>query len=661
MRTKVTLILILLNVVLLAVIIYARRQWVVEQDLVRLSKRVLKDEAVGMVSLEITSSGNTGKIRLERKGENSPWELTAPINWPANDFAVRRIVQELEFLESETRFPVDSLKESKQSLADYGLNPPRLTLAFSRAPEKPGAPAAVTRLEIGDVTTKLGNRLYVLSPDGKTVHVVRRSLAESLVVGMEELRTDTLFTIPVFEVRSLGLQNAAPAPRVRLRRDGARWSFEAPIVTRASKAPSEVVVSDLNNLRALTFLSDATSEQSALDKPSLRVTIEGNSRRETLLVGNPYPVTATFKDDSKVPSTLYYGQMEGRPQVFVTSIPDALLKTLRLAQETLRDTRVLEFDPTAVTDISLAAPGQPEPLILRRDEAAGWRIVRSGGAPALPADAKLVGNLLQRLSLLTATPHTAKASPFLRDAPSDAEIENYGFNLPQREIILTLASKTPAGAQPSSSRITLQIGVSGANGGTVQARIVGQPSIYAVAADTLGDFPVAANVYRERTLRTLPEGTHITGLSLVANDAPDQALFSFKLSANQTWDEALSGETEKRRDAFKALLANLSTLRAKQFVNDSFTETTLVDGKPTPWKYTLSTTTSTGGGETTSSVSTLQLAERSGGGAQLAGSKELGVVFAIEQPLLDALWTLTYGPRDPGPPSASAEKPVTVP
>jgi hypothetical protein len=42
--------------------------------------------------------------------------------------------------------------------------------------------------------------------------------------------------------------------------------------------------------------------------------------------------------------------------------------------------------------------------------------------------------------------------------------------------------------------------------------------------------------------------------------------------------------------------------------------------------------------------------ERVGGAQQLAGSKEFEAVFEIEQTLLDALWTLTYGPRDPGAP-----------
>jgi hypothetical protein len=644
MRTKVTLILVLLNVVLLAVILYARREWRAEQDIARLGKRVLGGEAVGMNSLEITSAGSASRIRLAQASPNAPWELKAPIDWPANDNAVRRIIHELEFLETQSNFPVADLEKNGQSLADYGLNPPRLTLDFTRPSTVPGAPDIATRLQIGD-STEVGNRLYVLSPDGKTVHVVARGLADSLIVGMEELRTNTLFTIPVFEVRSLGLQNAAPAPRVSLRRNGARWAFESPIATRAAKADAELVVSGLNSLRALAFLADVPVADSGLDKPSLRVTLEGNNRRETLLLGRPY---APSPGADPVPN-LFYARMEDRPQVFVTSIPSAkgeLLDTLRRAQEELRDTRVLDFDPAAVTAVSLAAPGQPEPLVIRRDEASAWRIVRGSGAAALPADTARVENLLQRLVLLTAMPHVKDESPFLRDAPSDAEVENYGFNLPQREIILQFGG--------DANPVTLQIGASSAAGGTLQARVLGQSFIYAVPADTLSNYPVAAPFFRERTLQTLPEGTRITRLTLKANDAPaDQpALLSFTLAENQTWDAALASEPEARRTAVQVVLAALAKLRAQEFVSDTFTDTTLVDGTPAPWKYTLEAAYTLPGG-TTAGVTTLQLADRSGGGTQLAGSRELGIVFSLEQPFLDALWTLLYGSRDPGPPAAA--------
>ena len=49
------------------------------------------------------------------------------------------------------------------------------------------------------------------------------------------------------------------------------------------------------------------------------------------------------------------------------------------------------------------------------------------------------------------------------------------------------------------------------------------------------------------------------------------------------------------------------------------------------------------------SALTLYLTERLSGSQQFAGIKALDTVFALEQPFVDALWSLAYGGRDPGP------------
>lgn len=663
MRTKITLVLLLLNVALLAVILYTRHEWNAERALNEARRKVLGDEIVGLTAIEIKNTANGDVLRLGRDKTSDPWSITAPINWPANDFAVKRIVHELEFLENETSFRVKDLKKNGQSLSEYGLNPPSLTLAFTRAPALADGAPVTTTLGIGD-TTKVGNRLYLLSPDKQNVEVVGRSLADSLKVGLEQLRSDALFTIPVYEVRSISMQIPAPEGknvRVRLRRDDARWSFEAPVVARAGKAATEVAVIGLNALRAGRFLSktDAPAERTGLDNSTLRVTLEGNNRRETLIVGQP--AGAPGAD-----ATEFYAQLEGRDQVFTTAIPNKLADTLRRAQETLRDTRVLDFDPAAVTAIALTPDFSLQRLDSPAGGAAAWQIVlRSGdkSPQTLPADTDRVNHLLQRLTLLTVTPHLGKdgklESGFLSDAPSSADLENWGFNLPARQITLTLAPAATGPMPSAATQLTLSLAVSGVSSGSVQARVSGQTFVYAVPEDTLNELPVAPWLYRDRTLRTLPEGAQITGLSLTATDS-NTPVYSHQLAAGETWGSILANEPAVRKTALETLLAQVRTLRAKQFINSAFTPTTLVDGVQKPWKYKLEATLSLGGGAAgQTATTTLFLGERVGGGTLLAGSPELNVIFEVEQPLLDALWTLTYGPRDPGAPAAP--QPATKP
>jgi hypothetical protein len=104
------------------------------------------------------------------------------------------------------------------------------------------------------------------------------------------------------------------------------------------------------------------------------------------------------------------------------------------------------------------------------------------------------------------------------------------------------------------------------------------------------------------------------------------------------------------------VLARLRTLRAVAFEADSFSDHVDVDGDERPWKYRLDAVVALPGGEgrVQTGMSTLWLSDRLGASRQVAGSREFDAVFDIEQPLLDALWTITYGARDPGPPPAPA-------
>jgi hypothetical protein len=109
------------------------------------------------------------------------------------------------------------------------------------------------------------------------------------------------------------------------------------------------------------------------------------------------------------------------------------------------------------------------------------------------------------------------------------------------------------------------------------------------------------------------------------------------------------------------LLDQLRTLRAKAFRADRFTPTVTIDGAERPWKYQLDVTVAlVGGAGTQSNTYTLLFSDRIGGGTQIAGAQDLDAVFEIEQPLLDALWKLTYGPQDPGP-AAATPTPTSAP
>ena len=648
MRSKVTVVLLFLNVVLFFYIYQYEQVQLPDAN----GRRVLGAEVASIDSLTRTSTQpSVASLKLERRGET--WSLVEPYEWPANPHAVDRLVKELQFLEHETSFAVADLAKSGQTMADYGLDQPALTLTFTSAKKS-------YTLKIGNVT-EIGKRLYVLSPDGTRIHVVGRSLADSAGTPLEELRSESIFTVPVFEVRSLNVQTATPNLKVRLRRDASgRWGFETPINARANKAAAVVTINALNALTAKKFLEprETDLDRAGLTSPALRVTLEGNARRETLLLGN-----ADIGDQ-------FFAKIEDKPNVFTTAVPAALLDTLRTAQEQLRDPRVIDFEPGTVTALTLTAPGQPE-LSLQRLEggstgATAWQVVTriSGQAPlTMPADLALVEELLQKLYLLS-------AKKFQSDAPSAADLEKYGFNRPERTVLLGLSNGGgPQGNEPST--LTLEVGVSPGEREVAYARMTNAPFVYQILPDILAETPTLARHYRQRLLRELPASARITSITLtdLATNAP---LYQHHLGETEgIWDNAIAAEPEARRQPLAALLASLRSLRARNFTAENFAP----DHADTPqgnqpWRYRLEFNVAFAGGTGAAQTTTtaLHLTDRLGGSTLLAGTADFGgIQFEVTQEMLDALFALTYTEKhDPGvggplPPVTPAKDPAAAP
>ena len=644
MRSKVTVVLLFLNVLLFYYIFHYEQKWQAERAQLEARKRVLGPESANIEKFSL-SSPTAPTLTAEKRGDT--WWLTQPLEWPANPNAIARVLHELQFLEHVTSFAVADLAKTGRSLAEYGLEKPALTFSFTSG-------GRTYSLKLGD-STEVGNRLYLLSPDDARIHVVARTVADSLALPIEKLRNDTVFTVPVFEVRSLAVQTAPPANlKTRLRREATRWGFETPILARAARAEVEGAVTALNQLRATRFVEtrDADAGRTGLDTPQLRVTLEGNARRETLLLGAPAaPAPAEIKPDTLLP---FYAKIEDKAAVFVTAVPAKLLEDLRGAQESFRDKHVLDFERPSVTAVTLAAPNRPELNLQRLESTASgeaWQlVVRSGAGLApqtLPADTTVVQGILDHL-------HDLLAVRFLSDAPTAADLENYGFNRPELEVTLALSTGGgPRGTEPTN--VTLQIGAKPGERSVAYARLANAPFIYQVEPDLLTDVPVNPRHYRQRLLRELPEGTHITGLTLTDLSTNTAVVkLAAPTDAALTPDNVAKDEPEARRTALATVLRQARTLRAKAFAGEAFAPTgTEFNGANVPWRYRLDLDLTLTGGNAQTVTSRLFLSERLGGTTQLAGTEEFGgVTFELTQELVDALFALTYAPaHDPGPPA----------
>jgi hypothetical protein len=662
MRTKVTLVLLLLNVALFAWIVQARHRWRIEIEDADRDRHPLRELAVNLQGLTIATPGSPA-IVLEKRGGKT-WNMVSPLDWLANETAVSATIREIQNLEAKLTLPVAALAKNGQTLADYGLDQPELTLVLTPASTDSAAPPAPVAIKLGPKLK--GDNRYLLSPDGSRVHVVDDAAVLRIVAGFTGSRDRRVLTIAPFEARALGLEKPGGAPDL-IRRDDERWNFVTlGTGTRADKTATEAALNGLAALRLTGLIAPdkAPADTGVAPAEALRITIDGTNRHETLLLGKPVPDAKPA--DGKTPR---YGKIEGRTPLLQFDFPDALHEMLSRPQEKLRDARLVYFDLAAVASVTLASPGQPDLVLQRLDSAApadaaaepAWQaLVRGEGTAAsrtLPADRALVANLLANLAVL-------KATRFVQDVPSDLDKTAYGLKLPERVITLAFAAPpkpaAAANAKPETAASTpkpitlsLALGTDGKTYGSVG----GQTFVYELPPDTLGRFPVVARRYRERLVTALPEGAQITALSLAPN-AGGEPLYTHTLTDKETWPQALAAEPSvRRREALQQMLigdkdhpALLRAVRAASFVEDAYGPNIVVNGALSPWAWKLTYKVSLPGAAEPA-ARTLLLGARAGAEQQAGSPKEeADVIFILEPALKDALWALIYGDRDPGPP-----------
>lgn len=636
MRFKFTIFLLALNVIAFGMIAYLNYQAKqVEPSTGGLSRQIGR-ELIDADRIELHGRGIETPRILERKG--STWHLIEPMQWSANYFAINRILNQLQFLEEEASFSVDEIEKTGQSLADYGLEDPLLKIVIAEGDE-------TISLSIGTLT-EIGNNVYFLGPDAREIFVVNRQVIDSLLVDLNDLRSREIFDIPVFEVDALGLQirsgNTADGSslKVRLARNNEAWIFEAPLAAKANPALVDNTVNTLTAAKVRRFLETEQADPivQGLETPFMQVTIYGNKRRQTLIVGNLDP------DSQGAPQ--YFAKLEDNPAIFtVLARP---FDALREAQEALRERNFMNFDSNMLSTINISENGKKIRLQKLETGENDWQVLESkGGDDIQPyrADPAIMDSLIKDLSSL-------RANGFTADAPSTSDIESYGFNNPRRVVTLSFSKGDP---------LTLMLAYPENSKDALYAKTNLADFIFRVERSaTLRMIPLNTPYYRNRTLDILPVAARISALQLT-NLQTGEAIFDYALGQeNIPWNDLIEEFNANHAEHIPVLLGAIRKFEVKSYLLDSYAEAYPVDAeKSLPWRFQLSATIQLPGDETDrTETREYVFTDRLSGTVQVAGSKQYNTIFEIPQSLLDALYELT---EDMEIPPEMKGEPVLIP
>jgi hypothetical protein len=640
MRLRFTVFLLVLNVITISLIVVLSKR--ADDNSIRAGglSGMISREAIEATRIEISGKGVDEPRVLERKG--SSWEITQPIQWSANYFAINRILNQLQFLEEEAAFSIAEIERTGQTLADYGLEDPWVKLSIINEDER-------IELGIGSVT-EIGKNFYILGPNKKNVFVISRQFIDGLLVDLNDLRNREIFNIPVFEVQALSLQINNPETtgnsnfKIRIARTGNGWMFESPLTAEANASQVSSTINTLTAARVVKFNPSETGDPilQGLEDPTMRITLHGNKRQQTLLIGNKIV-------NGNNPPT-YYARIENNPTVF--TVEAETFDSLREAEETLRERSILNFKAENLTSIDLSEGDLS--VRLQKLETGNWQVIESNtetGIQPYRADSAILTKLIENLKNL-------RASGFAIDSPTPADLDRLGFNNPRRKVQLTVGDQ----------QIVLLLAHPENENEKLYARSNNAEYIYTVdRRTTLNSLPLNAAYYRNRTLEELPEAARITSIQLDKLTTGKQ-IFAYSLeNPGDLWLATLIDLPEKERNSLLTLLDAVRKFAVKEYLIDGYSDSYPLDSKTTrPWVYKLSAEMllpddENGRTETRTYVFT----ERFSGTSQVGASKLYDVIFSIPQATIEALFTFTdeiqTPPEATGQPLPEASEIVPLP
>ncbi|MDQ8182437.1 DUF4340 domain-containing protein [Pelagicoccus sp. SDUM812005] len=612
MRLKITLTLLAILLGLLTYIFYIDNRTDIGQYEDRRST-VLGDLAVGIDYLSIQNNVTGQTITLEQS--KNRWMLREPYLWPANEFAVQRILTELRFLERISSFETNIVSNSGVSLPDYGLKPSQYAIMIGRGERR-------STLHIGK-PTEIGNNLYILSTDQSHVHVVNRSLLEAISVNLDNLRSSRLFDIAVFEATSWNIQVREDGRNLRawFARNGDNWVFETPIRARADSEAVNVLLNRCLSLEADSIVASNPTDLSpyGLQNPLYRIAIESDQNREVLEIGEKISTDSEFR----------YAKRESRPTVFQLRID--FLELLAKSQTMLRERRIFEVDVTSATTLTIERRDQ-QPLTLQKLEDGNWELVvrdESQGIQTMDGDAQAITEILKWLDELKAVPDDG----FVNDAPSAPDLESYGLEVP--EYTLTITSDRLHGDPqrlPEFRTETLLIGDRKPNDRHESyIKIAHKDFVYSSYNDIFAHIDNDPLLYKNRNIISLPNSSRIQKISV--ERLADRAIVA---------EETIDPNAETPSAAAK-LATIVSQLTVHSFNPDGFTRTVEIAGRRKPWAYKLVATV---GSDDTPNAITQQIeiyvSELSGGPLLWGGIAQTNQGFRLSTDFVDAFTQIVF-------------------
>ena len=387
-----------------------------------------KDKAFNAVTAddieEIQIRSDSGETSRLQKMDGT-WRLVEPVKADADNTEASNIASSLASVDIQR-----VVNENASSMKEYGLDPPRVEIAFRRKGSK-----ELERLMIGE-KTPTGGDLYARLPLSNRVFLVSASLDSTFNKNTFALREKRVLAFEREKVDSLEFVSADKT--LHFAKRGSDWRLVKPIDARADFGAVEGALERVASLQMQGITAENADDprKYGFDRPSATVTVGLGSSKATLTLGRTEDAVVFAKDAS-------------RPMVFTvapTLTTDLFKDVSEYRRKDLFDSRSFTIDRVTFTRGT-------ETVTLEKSKSADGKETWKNGA-GKDVDAAKADDLLAKLGSLRADAFQAQVDPALK---TPALVVNASFDGGKMETVTLARSGSGAVAsrpdEPGSATV----------------------------------------------------------------------------------------------------------------------------------------------------------------------------------------------------------------
>ncbi|HEV2330309.1 MAG TPA: DUF4340 domain-containing protein [Verrucomicrobiae bacterium] len=398
---------------------------------------------------------------------NGAWSLTQPVAYPAQASAIESLLSALQKLKPAMRL---SPAEVNQDHSQLGFDSPWASLVIQSGNER-------SEILIGNKTAP-GDQVYVQVVGRDGVFVTDTDWLKFIPQLANDWR-DTALAGDTTACNFILLTNGTRI--IQLQRDPSDhlWQMIRPMLARANGDYIAGALQKLQTARVSRFVTDnpnADLSAFGLQPANLDLWIENGSNVLTAIhVGK-----ASTNDSTEV-----FAKRDQWNAVVTTAAQP--LSPWMGAVNDFRDPYLFELT-APVAEIEIIGPDTNH-FVLQRQGANAWTIP----GETFPVDADSVQKLIQSLANL-------RASEFVKDVATPADLPAYGLTTPSRQIILR-------GSVGDTNSVIAKLLFGAARTNEVFVQRSDENSVYAISPEDFADLPAGPDwQFRERQIWKFSEG-----------------------------------------------------------------------------------------------------------------------------------------------------------